>query len=100
MKIKDGVTIAGLNIKMRIVLIMADLIWEELGQELVITSGLEGTHSAGSLHYYGYAVDFRTFYFTEEEKKKAIEDLRDNLGLEYDVVWHNSHVHVEYNKVI
>ena len=85
---------------MRIVLIMADLIWKDLGQELVITSALEGIHSPGSLHYYGYALDLRTRYFSKEDGKTALIDLRDNLGLEFDVIWHDSHIHVEYGKAI
>ena len=63
MKIKPGAVLAGLDIHMRPALIIADAVWKEYGQELMVTEGLGGEHSSGSLHYYGYAVDLRTHYF-------------------------------------
>ena len=100
MKIKDGVILAGLDIKMRPVLIEADRIWKEHGQELVVTSGLEGTHSAGSLHYYGLALDFRTRYFKENEGMKVMYELTNklhNIDYDFQVILHNTHIHVEYD---
>lgn len=69
MQIKSGVVMSGLRLCMRPVLIFADEIWRKHDQELVITSALDGVHSAGSFHYYGFAVDFRTRYFSDVEKK-------------------------------
>lgn len=97
MKIKDGVNIQGLNIHMRPVLIAADELWGEHGEELVVTSGLEGTHSAGSLHYYGRAVDLRTRYFSDATKYRTAGKLYRKLGREYDIVVHRTHIHVEYD---
>jgi hypothetical protein len=98
MKIKDGATIAGLDIRMRPALIAADKIWESLGQDLVVTSGLDGTHSAGSLHYYGRALDFRTRYFSETDRHLAAARLREQAGEQYDVVEHSSHIHIEFDR--
>lgn len=98
MIIKDGVQLAGLDIKMRPVLIEADKIWRRYGQELVVTAGLDGTHSAGSLHYYGLATDFRTRYFTAQEKDVVFAELVESLGVEYDVIKETTHIHVEYDK--
>lgn len=100
MKIKEGVILSGLQLPMRDCLLFANNIWKDLDQELVITSGLDGTHSAGSLHYYGYALDFRTRYFSDVQKQIAFDDLTDSLGSDYNVIWHTSHIHVEYDKVI
>ena len=97
MKIKDGVILAGLDIKMRPVLIIADHMWEQFNQELVVTAGLDGAHSAGSLHYYGLALDLRTRYFSDVDKKVIAESLQDSLGDKFDVVLHSSHIHVEYD---
>ena len=59
MKIKKGVSLQGLKLVMRRALQEAEKIWNILGEELVITSGTETyEHSAGSLHYYGLALDF------------------------------------------
>ena len=96
MILKKGVTIIGLHPVMRRVLRMAERVWRENGREegVTITAGLDGIHSAGSWHYYGLAVDFRTRYFTEEVEQKVYDALRASLP-GYDVVKHESHIHVE-----
>lgn len=98
MKIKEGASLQGLNIVMRKVLLVAEMLWSRNKQELVITSGTDGEHSAGSLHYYGYALDLRTRYFTQEEIKKIVEELRKLLNSDYHVIEHATHIHVEYEK--
>jgi len=98
MQIKSGVIMAGLDIRMRPALIAADKIWKDLGQELVVTSALDGTHSAGSLHYYGRALDFRTRDFTDNEEKSAANRLRREVGEDFDVVLEKSHIHCEYDR--
>ena len=97
MIIKEGVTLAGIDFKMRKVLIAADKIWKENHQELVITEARGGTHSAGSLHYYGLALDMRTRYFDAMTKTNVAMLLREELGPDYDVIMHSSHCHVEYD---
>lgn len=97
MKIKEGASIQGLNIKMRPALISADRIWKEHGQELVITAGLDGEHSAGSLHYYGLAIDCRTRYFNENTKCLVAKKLKSSLGTDFDIVSHSTHIHIEYD---
>jgi hypothetical protein len=97
MQIKDGVVLAGLDIRMRPALMFADAIWKEYGQELVVTSALDGVHSAGSLHYYGLALDFRIYYFSPEEALAVSVELRECLGTDFDVVLHSTHIHVEYD---
>lgn len=99
MKIKDGVTMP-YRIEMRKALIEAERVWDKHGQELVVTSGMEGTHSAQSLHYYGYAMDLRTNYFTPAQANHAVTELRSRLGNDYDVVLERTHCHVEYQKVL
>lgn len=98
MKLKDSsVNIWGLEREMQPVLKNADRIWTDNGKELVITSARDGIHSAGSLHYYGYAVDLRTHYFSENAKRQIAKDLGDHLGSDYDVILHSTHIHVEYD---
>jgi hypothetical protein len=97
MKIKRGASLNGLKIEMRKPLAAAGQIWEDAGHELVVTSGTDGTHSAGSLHYYGYALDFRTRYFDEPHIVKIAHSLRKALSDEYDVIIHKSHIHVEFD---
>lgn len=97
MQIKEGVILAGLDIKMRPALIEADKVWKAYGQELVVTAALDGVHSAGSYHYYGLALDFRTRYFTDDVKRAVWRELDDVLGSDFDVVMHSTHIHVEYD---
>jgi hypothetical protein len=100
MKIKEGATISGINLKMRPALVAADRVWKRHGQELVITGGLDGEHSAGSLHYYGYAVDLRTRYFGQDQQLVVYKELKEELNeidQRFDVVYHASHIHVEYD---
>jgi len=98
MKIKPGTVLAGLNLKIRPVLIAAEKIWKLNGQELVVTSGIDGIHSAGSLHLFGLAVDFRTYYFPSQmQKELVLKELKESLGSNYDVVLERTHIHVEYD---
>ena len=93
MRIKSGVILAGLHPSMRTALIEADLIMKEHGFSLVITSGLEGTHSAGSLHYYGFAFDARTRHL-EGKEKEIHKEISDALP-GFDVVLERTHIHIE-----
>lgn len=98
MKIKPGVQMAGLKPVMRSALIAADEIWKSLGYELVVTSALDGDHSAGSLHYYGYALDFRINYFNPKQRQQAYNSLCHALGRQdYIVVLEPDHIHVQFN---
>jgi hypothetical protein len=97
MKIKKGASLQGLNPVMREVLVEADKIWESLGKELVVTSGTDGAHRAGSLHYYGYALDFRTRYFSERCRRIAYNRLCVKLDTEpFMVLLQPTHIHVQY----
>lgn len=103
MKIKDGVIMAGLHLPMRLPLMFAEKIWSEIGQELVVTSALDGQHSSRSLHYFGYALDFRTRYFNEDQKNMAFRLLSDSLKKyhnDYRVILEKTHIHVEYRAII
>ena len=98
MKTKMGVKLEGLNIKMRPVLMAADKIYKQFGQELVITCTTGFIHSAGSLHYYGYAIDLRSRYFDDFTLKQVVANLQNQLGQSYNVIAESDHIHVEYDK--
>lgn len=100
MLLKDGVTLSGLDLSMRPVLIAAEKIWKEFGRPegVTITSALDGVHSAGSLHYYGLALDLRTHYFDPNVQHDVHHALCKELDLRiFDVVLHSTHIHVEYD---
>jgi len=101
MKCKEGVVLKDLQLVMRVALKEADIIWKDHGQELWITSTADGVHSAGSLHPYGYAVDFRHRYFEElGEKVSVTEKLAIALGSDFQVLNESSHIHCEYQKIL
>lgn len=109
MKIKDdSVNLWGLQPEMQPVLKWAEGIWESfIHGDLVITSARDGIHSAGSLHYYGYAVDLRTWdsegeQISMEIKQEMAKILRLHLAeysSNYDVIIHSTHIHVEYDYI-
>jgi hypothetical protein len=105
MKVKDNsIKLDNLHISMQKVIKVVDMLWKQHGEEAVITSGCEVydsslnfIHSAGSLHYYGRALDFRTRYFTDMQVNGIATRLRETLGNNYDVVVHSTHMHIEYD---
>jgi hypothetical protein len=98
MKVKAGVIIQGLAPCMRKALIVCERIYHRHGTQFVITSGLDGCHSAGSLHPYGYAIDCRTRDLKSEENRiEVYEQLKSELN-EYDVVLEKDHIHIENEK--
>lgn len=106
MKVKDGVRLSDLQLPMRVVLIEADKLWKSEGFELVVTSTGDGVHSPGSLHPYGYAVDFRTWANDQgaqwgmDFKQRMAQKLNQRIGSDYQVLPKRTHIHVEYEKAL
>lgn len=100
MKIKENVIMSGLQLPMRRVLKAAERIWRDHGRPegVTVTSALDGLHSAGSLHYYGLALDLRTRYWDGVEQSvvhhKLKKELSDNPY--YTVLLEDTHIHVHY----
>jgi len=65
-------------------------------KEAIITSGRDGKHSPGSLHYSGNAVDLRIRHLVEGESGKILLLLQTWLTDEFDVVLEEDHIHVEF----
>lgn len=113
MIIKDEtVKLDGLQPIMRHAMRWADIVWRDLGKECVITAGTEAVkndgsnelvHSAGSLHYSGLALDFRTRYF-DDGGDEAADKLEFHLNHtssyldsgKFEVIQHKTHIHVEF----
>ena len=97
-QIKPGVNMSGLRPEMAIVISIAESVIQEFEPAvgLVITSALDGKHSRASLHYVGFALDFRTRELPEELKISFADELRIALGRQYDVVLEKTHLHVEF----
>jgi hypothetical protein len=63
----------------------------------VVTSAHDGTHSPGSLHDDGLAVDLRVWAFSDDERKAVAYEIQKRLGARWDVVDEGTHIHVEYD---
>lgn len=67
------------------------------GRDAIVTFTTNGTHSAGSFHYEGNAIDLRTKDLTTSQINEIVEDLVEKLGDEYDIVNEGDHIHIEYD---
>jgi len=92
----ESVNITGLQIPIIFALNLADGIYNKYGQELIITSALDGVHMEDSLHYEGLAVDLRTYYFTPSQAISVRNEIANLLGSDYDVILEPTHLHIEY----
>ena len=92
LKTKDStVNIEGLDPTLKAALVEMEYIYAKFHAELVITSGKDGTHGNGSLHYEGKAEDLRTWNVLDA----LVKQLKAHLGPDYDVVLEKDHIHVE-----
>ncbi|MBU2249553.1 MAG: hypothetical protein KKD77_22590 [Gammaproteobacteria bacterium] len=67
------------------------LLADSKNEDLFITSLREGNHSAGSLHYEGWAFDLHKLKLT------TITECRSALGPGWDIVNEYDHWHFEYD---
>lgn len=96
MKIKPGVALADLQPPMAIAAFVVHTVCVAFGVECVITSGLDGVHSEGSLHYKGLGLDFRTRDLPRKVQPSFRDAVAEALGPEFDVVLEKDHLHVEH----
>lgn len=64
---------------------------------MTITSANETTtrHMKGSKHYTGEAIDIRKLDM--KNVKIVVEEFKDYLGRDYDVIEERTHIHIEYD---
>ncbi len=97
MEIKVGVNVVGLQPEIICVLTIISDVISWTGNELTITSALDGSHSSDSLHKKGLAIDIRLPYKVEAKDKMVALVLGCALGDDYDVVREKDHIHIEYD---
>ncbi len=97
LKLERGVSLRGLKPEMTVGVVVVALQFISAGVDCVVTAGTNGEHMPGSLHYAGQAADFRTRHITSrDDLNKLVTRIRKALGPEYDVVVHDTHLHIEY----
>jgi len=92
--LKDGVDVRGLQPVMWDMIYDIEPFYAEQDLVLIITAALDGKHKEGSFHYLGLAIDIRTR--TLVEPRDMYERIKSVLADAFDVVWHETHIHIEY----
>lgn len=101
--IKPGVDINGLQAVMWRAAADVAEVYEEFGLPCIITSALDGRHSAKSFHYVGLALDFRTHVIPKGTEQAVADRVVQKLGPKFDVILEaldtpNEHLHVEFDE--
>ena len=104
LSIKHGVDLVGITVPMLMATMVVNSVYSHYEAECTITTGRNGVHMRGSLHYAGNALDYRTKNIAEDSVKTAIyKDIKERLGMQYDVVLHPyvnegnpGHLHIEF----
>lgn len=94
MRLKDGVTLA----PEMLMLFVAMQEVERAGAEFVITSGTDGKHMKGSMHYVGKAIDFRSRTMAPVAIENCARAIRRRLGTDFDLVIEPTHFHLEHDQ--
>ncbi|MEA1877350.1 MAG: hypothetical protein U9N86_10840 [Bacteroidota bacterium] len=100
----DTVKMAGIKPEMVVGLMLVQQVYSLVEVSCVITAGteefyLDGTriHMKGSLHPQGYALDFRSRDIPKNDLDNFCDELQEMLKSEYQVIKHNTHIHVEFD---
>lgn len=109
MKTKDSsVNLADLHPKMHLILGFLDRWWQaNFSYELVITSACDGRHKSDSRHYWGGAIDARTWttetsgrQVSMSKRTTLAQDLRvaleSRFGPHYQVFVESDHFHISF----
>lgn len=101
MSIKDGVRFTSVDQAMAFADRVVSAAYARRGVVDVITSANDGRHGVGSLHFIGAAYDYRTKTVPRSEINGLVEEIREHLGEQYDVLFEyegrpNEHLHVEF----
>ena len=97
MRIKEGVTVNGVQPECIMGLLIAETVFQNMGYSFTVTSLTDGAswRKPGSLHLAGLAFDIRTWDIPESQIELVCDNLRKRLGPEFDVVLEPDHIHVE-----
>lgn len=100
MQIKDGAVTAPLRGELYFAAGVAEVVYRQAEATLVITSGNDGEHKPGSLHYKNLAIDCRTRQLSTGQKMRIFTQLFTILNpMGFDVVLETlpPHIHIEFD---
>lgn len=96
MKLKNTVQIIGIKAEVLLGILVACECYKSFGEELTITSIIDGLHSRTSLHYSGNAFDCRIRDLTKVTPEKLTEKIKSSLTTEFDIILEKDHIHIEW----
>lgn len=76
--------------------ILVETVFKAMGAECIITSANDGKHRADSLHYVGFALDFRTRVLPDDRWHELYDKVRAALPDDYIVILEADHLHIQY----
>ena len=99
MQFKKGVRVQGITPELTLGLIVADNVYKAYAgvpYDMVVTSIMDGDHKKTSLHWAGNGADLRIWNVSREDWKPLRDEIKKRLGIHYDVVLEEDHIHLEY----
>lgn len=94
--IAKGASIRGMRAEALAGWDICSAVYEQFNYLCWLTSGTEGEHSPGSLHYLGLAFDLRIKHMDAMDPVRIAEMCAKRLGDEFDVALEGNHIHVEF----
>src|SRR5262245_34884978 len=87
-------------VALSVAIIVVNQVFDQFGVDVWISSGNDGKHKAGSLHYKDSALDFRIKNVSLKLREQIVDALRQRLAPQFDVIWEavgtpNEHIHIE-----
>ena len=96
--LKSSARVSGLKPETLFAMRVAEGVFQDRGFKMMtVTSCTDGKHGRGSKHYIGHAFDIRTNDLTADQIQMVAAEIRERLGVEFDVVVEKDHIHVEFD---
>lgn len=93
--VKAGVKLAGIRAELVLAFVVAIKLHPT--GDVTITSCMDGKHGRGSKHYVGQALDLRIHNLAPDQRIEWRNSVALSLGVEYDVVLEEDHLHIEFD---
>ena len=97
MKIKSGANFDEMTQELKQACAVVTSVYQDFDYLCVLTSGKDGKHGEGSLHYEGLAADFRTRQVKPDTIPLIADECRKRLGKDFEVFVEKDHIHIEYD---
>ncbi len=89
-----GVRVRSPYVAMALLIAVVHETFRELGVDAIVTSVSDGRHSSTSLHYSGFAIDWRTRDLPDDLARTLLRDrIVSRLGVDYEIILESHHLH-------